>query len=69
MKEKDFWTTVDKYMDLIFKILLLVLVLTLVVISISFVPNLDSTQKVFSVIGSLSLGVAVLTYLYKKKQI
>lgn len=40
--------------------------LTVVLIWNNF--GLDTLQKLFSIVGSLSLGVALLTYYYKKKQ-
>lgn len=40
----------------------------LISISIYFNAGIDFLQKIFSIIGSLSLVVALVTYLYKKKQ-
>lgn len=68
-KEKiELTTLIDKCSSIALNALFIIFIVILIIISISFVPNLDSTQKVFSILGSFSLGVAVLAYFYKKRQ-
>lgn len=59
---------IDKYLNIILKIFFILFIVILITILISHFPNLDSTQKVFNILGSFSLGVAVLTYFNKKQQ-
>jgi hypothetical protein len=51
-----------------FIILLLIFSWFLLFLVIIFRFNLDEIQNLFSIVGSLSIGVALLTYFYKKKQ-
>ncbi|MDB5254152.1 MAG: hypothetical protein JWL80_218 [Parcubacteria group bacterium] len=54
-----------KNQDLVISILISAFLIS---ISIFFRFGLDELQKIFSIIGSFSLGVALLTYFHKKKQ-
>lgn len=55
-----------------FKVMFLVIIFVTISILIFlytfyYEENLDTIQKIFSIIGSFSLGIALVSYLYKKK--
>ena len=60
--------TAMKYINKHFLLISIIVSVILISILILYAFNLDVLQKIFSIIGSFSLGIALFTYIYKKTQ-